>query len=138
MPSEIPPKLETRPLSVIVASTVNDNLQEKIKGLKKVVMPSGDTYIKIQSIKWYDLLTAWAYYKAQATILTYMGGNMGESVNKPWYTSKTIWTNLAMALWTFIGPLIGIPTFDPEIMVGVFTVVNLLLRLITKGAVTIS
>ena len=58
--------------------------------------------------------------------------------SKPFYASKTLWTNCLMFAWQFIGPVIGIPTLSPELMIAVLAIINVILRSISKGAVTLS
>lgn len=57
---------------------------------------------------------------------------------KPWFTSKTLWFNVLSFLWQFVGPLIGIPTLDDSTFSAFVLVANLILRVITKGAITLS
>lgn len=58
---------------------------------------------------------------------------------KPWYLSKTLWTNFILTVLVFIVPeSIGQYLRNPEILAGTFAVVNFLLRFITKKEITIS
>lgn len=50
---------------------------------------------------------------------------------KKWYQSKTLWTNLIAALGFFLSAQFGIE-ISAEMAVSMLTVVNALLRLITK------
>jgi hypothetical protein len=69
--------------------------------------------------------------KQPVTIVDELGGN------KPWYASKTIWTNFIGAVWLFIGPLVGIPVLSPEVMTQIFDVLNIVLRFFTKQPITL-
>lgn len=57
--------------------------------------------------------------------------------DKPWYASKTIWGNLVGAIATVIASATG---FDipPDAIAGGFAILNVILRAVTKGAVTLS
>lgn len=57
---------------------------------------------------------------------------------KPFWQSKTLWFNVLAFLWQFFGEKIGVPTLDPEMFGAIIMVVNVILRAITKGTVTIS
>lgn len=59
---------------------------------------------------------------------------MGSS-KKPW-ASKTVWVNLIMAGLAFAPPIQALAT--PDIIAGAFTVVNLILRAVTKDKISIS
>ena len=59
---------------------------------------------------------------------------------KPWWTSKTLWTNAVMLVIT-VSTAFGIDLgLDPEAQVaiigGVMAVVNIILRIVTKTAVS--
>lgn len=58
--------------------------------------------------------------------------------SKPFYTSKTFWVNLIVALAAIFPPAQEYITAHPEVAVTVISVVNLVLRVVTKDAVTIS
>lgn len=58
--------------------------------------------------------------------------------SKPFYQSKTFWTNVIGALWFFIGPHVGIPTLDGETMAALLVVINLVLRAITKQPLSLT
>ncbi len=62
----------------------------------------------------------------------------GEEImeEKKWYQSKTLWTNAVVLVWSFVGPLVGIPTLDPEAMVGILGAINLILRAVTKTSIS--
>lgn len=58
---------------------------------------------------------------------------------KPWYLSKTVWLNLIAGVLIFVVPKDVVPYLqDPEFIAGVFTVLNLVLRLVTKGSISIT
>jgi hypothetical protein len=57
---------------------------------------------------------------------------------KPWYTSRSIWTNLVGALWIALTPTLGLPTLGTETEVLILGLINIILRIITKTEVTIS
>jgi len=50
---------------------------------------------------------------------------------KKWYLSKTIWTNFVMGVLVLAVPKLG-AIVTPEVLGGVFMVVNMLLRVVTK------
>ena len=51
--------------------------------------------------------------------------------------SKTFWVNL-LGLLTLVLPLLGAPqVLDPEVTAGLLAVVNLVLRFLTKGPVSL-
>jgi hypothetical protein len=54
---------------------------------------------------------------------------------KSLWTSKTFWTNILIAAWAFIGPLVGVPTLDPSMTAGILVIVNLILRAVTKSPI---
>ncbi len=59
--------------------------------------------------------------------------------NKAWYLSKTVWANVIMALLGLFVP--GAKEWlasNPEVMAGVFTGVNLLLRVLTKKGLSLT
>ena len=58
--------------------------------------------------------------------------------SKAWYLSKTIWFNVLSAVWFLVGPMIGIPTLDPDTFATILAIGNFILRVITKGGVSIS
>lgn len=57
--------------------------------------------------------------------------------DKPWYASKTIWTNVIGAVWLFVGPLVGVPVLSPEVMTQIFDVINIVLRFFTKQPISV-
>lgn len=113
----------------------NDQLKKQFKEpLKKVEVPEVPP-MKV-SVGWIDLLKLWV---KENLINDIFNSQKGEVMNsKVWYASKTLWTNVLLLLWAFVGPKIGIPTLDPETMAGLLGVVNLALRLITKGSITLN
>jgi len=87
-------------------------------------------------VNWFDLIKEFVRQNLINDVLNLQKGVTMSS--KAWYLSKTLWTNFVLLAWQFIGPLIGIPTIDPELMAGILAIVNFLLRLITKSPVGIS
>lgn len=61
--------------------------------------------------------------------------------SKVWYSSKTMWTNLLVliaAVSTAFGIDLGLDLATQAILVaGIMSVVNIVLRLVTKTAVTV-
>lgn len=55
---------------------------------------------------------------------------------KPWL-SKTLWINLIMAIAAFFPPVQAYVAAHPETLLVAFSVVNIILRLVTKGAIQI-
>lgn len=59
--------------------------------------------------------------------------------SKPWWASKTLWANL-IALAAAVGGTFGLGIIDEEtsaaLVGGVMAVVNIVLRIVTKGPVT--
>ncbi|MEW5799965.1 MAG: hypothetical protein AB1728_13270 [Bacteroidota bacterium] len=64
--------------------------------------------------------------KKPVVIVEEVGGS------KPWYYSKTVWTNVISGVWVFIGPLIGVPVLSPDLMAQILDVLNIVLRFVTK------
>jgi hypothetical protein len=58
---------------------------------------------------------------------------------KPWYLSKTLWTNIIMGVLVYVLPenLAG-PLKSPEVVAGIFSGINFVLRIVTKDKLTIS
>lgn len=83
-----------------------------------------------------SMLYAWFYYSLMNQVANESKGIVMET--KPFYLSKTFWTNILGAAWFFIGPAVGIPTLDGETMVMVLGVLNVIIRLVTKQPVSIS
>jgi len=52
--------------------------------------------------------------------------------------SKTLWVNLVVAIAAFIPPVSAFLSANPTIFVVVFSIVNVLLRLVTKQAIEIA
>ena len=87
-------------------------------------------------VGWTTLILLWIKTNLGNDILNFFNGATMNS--KLWYTSKTFWTNVIGLAWTFVGPLIGIPALDPDTMIAILGVLNVILRLITKQPVSIS
>lgn len=56
---------------------------------------------------------------------------------KPALKSKTLWANLLMAALYLFAPGIA-EKVTPDIMVGIFTVVNILLRFVSKDKISLT
>ncbi len=54
-----------------------------------------------------------------------------EEQKKPWYLSKTLWTNLVMGVVVVIFPAVK-EMVSEEILISVFAFANIVLRLVTK------
>lgn len=54
---------------------------------------------------------------------------------KPFYQSKTLWANLAMAIAAFF-PQVS-QNLDPEAMVGILAAVNAILRFASKEGIVL-
>jgi hypothetical protein len=52
--------------------------------------------------------------------------------------SKTLWANGIMALAALLNKIFGGPEIGAEETAGVIAVVNIILRLVTKGKITLS
>jgi len=62
---------------------------------------------------------------------------MADPVKKPWL-SKTLWVNLIGAASAMFFPPVGdFISSNPEIVMVLWSGINMLLRLVTKGAVSI-
>ncbi len=58
---------------------------------------------------------------------------------KPFYLSKTFWTNVLMFVVVYFLPESIKPMIqNPETLASIFAVVNIILRFVTKDKVTIS
>lgn len=55
---------------------------------------------------------------------------------KPWYFSKTVWTNVLSGVWVFVGPLIGVPVLSPDLMAQILNGANVVLRFFTKSKIS--
>jgi hypothetical protein len=55
---------------------------------------------------------------------------------KKWYASKTIWTNVLMLIGAIIYNTTGQDLLTPEVQAAIITVVNVILRIITKEEIT--
>jgi len=58
--------------------------------------------------------------------------------SKPVYLSKTVWINLVMAVSVFVPIVNSYLVAHPESFVVVFTVVNVILRLVSHGKLELS
>lgn len=59
--------------------------------------------------------------------------------DKPWYASKTLWVNaLAIAFGALEGTGLITPPISLEVQTFVLAGVNIVLRILTKGAVVLS
>jgi len=58
-------------------------------------------------------------------------------VIKPWWVSKTMWTNLLIAMAAFFPPIQDWISKNPEQMVWVWAGINLVLRFISKGKISL-
>lgn len=50
---------------------------------------------------------------------------------KKWYLSKTIWSNLVMGVLVLAMPKLGV-VITEDVLAGVFMIVNIILRTVTK------
>lgn len=57
--------------------------------------------------------------------------------SKPWYASKTMWFNILAGVALYVQSKFGFVLSSDE-QAGIILVVNIVLRAVTKGAVTIS
>lgn len=55
---------------------------------------------------------------------------------KPWYKSKSVWANVAVAVGAVIFP--EVVAANPEETAGAVAVLNILLRLITRQPVSVA
>lgn len=60
-----------------------------------------------------------------------------EQAKKPFWQSKTLWTNLIMGVFAFIVPWVG-ENITPDVLVSIFAGVNMILRFITKDKLQIA
>jgi hypothetical protein len=107
----------------------------EIPKVEKVVVPDAVKMVE-SSVGILSIIGLWIRENLINDILLSRNGGVMQS--KLWYTSKTLWVNLICLLWMFIGPMIGIPTLDTETMAAILGVINVLLRIVTKGPVTLS
>mgnify|MGYP001576208043 CR=1 FL=1 len=56
-------------------------------------------------------------------------------MKKKWYTSKTIWVNVIAAVSLFVTNQFGY-SISTETQAGIIAVINIVLRVITKEAIT--
>ena len=57
---------------------------------------------------------------------------------KPFYLSKTLWTNVLMFVGTALNTAFPTVEVGPELTAAIFVVVNMILRAVTKDALVIS
>jgi len=57
---------------------------------------------------------------------------------KPIWQSKTVWVNLILALSAFIPGVGHFVRANPESVMAIFSVINVILRLVTKDKVQIA
>lgn len=55
---------------------------------------------------------------------------------KQWYLSKTVWVNLLALLGISLEAVTGKQVLDADIQAEILTVINLILRLVTKQGIT--
>jgi hypothetical protein len=55
--------------------------------------------------------------------------------SKKWWQSKTIWTNLIMAVAAFIPSVNAWIVANPTMIALAFVIINLILRAVTKSAI---
>ena len=58
-------------------------------------------------------------------------------MDKKWYASKTLWVNGLAGIAMLIQSATGF-VIDPAAQAGILVVLNLILRAVTKGAVTLA
>lgn len=55
--------------------------------------------------------------------------------NKPVWQSKTVWMNLAIALGAFVPPVQQFIVEQPQMVAVIWSVLNIIMRLISKGKI---
>lgn len=55
---------------------------------------------------------------------------------KKWYNSKTLWTNVVMLAGAVVLNTTGKDILTPEVQVAIITVINVILRVVTKEEIT--
>lgn len=63
---------------------------------------------------------------------------MAEGDSKPFYLSKTLWLNILTPILAVLTNKLGVAAVTGDETAGFLVLANLVLRLVTKGAVTIS
>ena len=63
---------------------------------------------------------------------------MSESPSKPFWASKTMWANVIAMASPYIVSLIGFDMPTAEVTVFLLGVVNIILRIVTKNAVSLT
>jgi len=129
MPSKMNPKgLKQSPLKPLNPADIKP---EKID-VPNVPM-NVDTDVNI-----FDILKLWVKENLINDILNSRSQKGVIMNSKMWYASKTLWVNALTLIWQFVGPLVGLPTLSPELLVTLLGVINLILRLITSSEVSFS
>jgi hypothetical protein len=105
----------------------------EIPDARKVEVPAAPE-VK-SSVEWIDLIRLWIKENLINDILSSQKGEIMQT--KSWLFSKTIIGNIILFAWSFIGPMIGIPTLSPELMFTLTLVYNLIIRFFTKSPVVI-
>jgi len=57
---------------------------------------------------------------------------------KPFWQSKTLWVNVIAFGASALSSAVGWLTVSPEETAGLFVVLNLIMRAVTKGAITLT
>lgn len=101
----------------------------KVPDISQIVLPLNTSV--------FEVLYTFAYYYLinRITQYTTIGGIMEP---KKWYTSKTIWVNGIVFLYSIIAFITPLPDLSPEALGIILGGLNMLLRLITKKPVVIS
>lgn len=58
-------------------------------------------------------------------------------MTKHFLLSKTLWFNVLSFCWQFVGPKIGLPVLDPDTFTAIITIMNIVLRVVSHGKLTI-
>lgn len=124
----------------IKVTTIEDFLKKNVALIlpepKISPVPINEYKQNYPDVGFWELAYAWFFYNLKNELINLTKGDVME--NKSWFKSKTIWFNILSAIWFLLGPAIGIPTLDADTFAAILMVVNLILRVITKGAVTIN
>ena len=103
--------------------------------VEKIEVPGGSFPVR-DGVGWFTLILQWIKTNLGNDILNFIRGE-NKMESKLWYASKTLWMNLITLVWTFLGPLVGIPVLDTDTMIGILAVINIILRVVTKSPVTL-
>ena len=57
-------------------------------------------------------------------------------LNKKWYLSKTLWINVLSIVGILIQTKLGNPIIAPELEVTLLSVINIIIRTVTKSNIT--